>query len=701
VTIILAVDIGGTFTDLAAYDPESQQVAYAKRPTTYGNFAAGIADCIEDARLTLDQVALFKHGTTLVVNALLERTGARTALVTTRGFRDVLHIGRGNRLEPFDLFYQRAEPLVAHDQCYEIGGRIDGTGQEIIPLDRDGLQSLADRFRAAGIEAVAVSLLNGYRNPAHERAAQEYLAAALPDVFITIGTDLSMEWREFERAATAVANAYVGPKVKHYLHALQDDLDTRQFTGRFFVTASNGGVLSVPTVLSKPLYLVESGPAGGCIGAAALAEPLGIRNLIAFDMGGTTAKCALVEDGKFGIETQYRVGSDRRSFPIQVPVIDVVEVGAGGGSIAWLDDGLRLHVGPRSAGSHPGPVAYGWGGTEPTVTDANLTLGRLDPTQLLGGDLAVDAPAAREAIRDKLARPLGYEGAAGVRHIASGIVSIANVIMAGAIKRITIERGRDPRDYSLLAYGGAGPLHAADLARELRIPWVVVPPEPGNFAATGMLLADVRRDDTRTHAGPVTDDSMPDLLRALRALEHAGHAALTSELGAIDIDVEYFAEIRYTGQEHSVRTRISGLTTADQIRDVFEQTYRRRYGHADPRSPIETVNLHVTSVGRISKPHLEQIQLTRTSGEPVARSRQVVFADNAGALPTAVYDRTGLPPGFNDHGPAIIEEYGATTVVGPQDTFQVGPRGELRIRVGAPGSAGTGSDAYRQLVDNA
>ncbi|MHA1108700.1 MAG: hydantoinase/oxoprolinase family protein, partial [Alphaproteobacteria bacterium] len=590
---ILAVDIGGTFTDLVAYDLATGSVSYSKSPTTYEDLVEGIFECVAKAGVDLRDAELVKHGTTLVINALLQRNGAKTALITTKGFRDVLEIGRGNRPTPFNLRYRRDEPLVPRALRFEVEERIGGKGEELAPLDIDGIDALAENFRELGIEAVAVSLLNAYANPAHEEQAASRLREKMPDAYITAGAALSREWFEYERTATAVANAFVGPQLSGYIGRFDEALRKSGLDGPLFMMGSNGGVLSAERAREQPVQLVESGPVGGCIGAAAYAGALGLDNAIAFDMGGTTAKCALVTDGRFTVDSINYVGGFETGFPVRGAVIDILEVGAGGGSIAWLDDQQRLHVGPRSAGSMPGPVAYGNGGAEPTVTDANLVLGRIDPARFLGGEMELDVKGAHGAIRARIAEPLGYGDEDGTLRMADGIIAIAVIKMAGAIKKITIERGLDPRDFALICYGGGGPLHAASLARELHIPLVVVPPEPGNFSATGMLLADARLDDSRTFLRALSDESIAESETLFSAMEAAAAAELGGEDGTGDIRFDRVAEMRYRGQKHSIRLAISGLNDVAAVRARFENDYRRRYGHADSNAPTEYVGLHL------------------------------------------------------------------------------------------------------------
>ena len=454
----IAVDIGGTFTDLVAFDHETQKVLYAKSPTTYDNLVEGILDCFNKAKITPAQASLVNHGTTLVINSLIQRKGSKTALVTTQGFRDILEIARGNRPDPFDLHYQRDEPLIPRELRLEVPERMGSKGEVVTPLDMSALEKLAGEIKTLGAESVAIFFMNSYINPAHEEAACATLKKLLPDVYVTYSTDLTREWYEYERCSTAAANAYVGPQVSTYIRRLDSDLKKQGFPGTLFMMGSNGGLLSAERTCRQPIGLVESGPIGGCIGAGAYAEKLGFKNVVAFDMGGTTAKCALVENGRYSVNSLYYANGYVKGFPIKSAVIDIVEVGSGGGSIAWLDSQKRLHVGPQSAGSTPGPVCYGRGGAEPTVTDANLVLGRLNPANFLGGEMQLDIAAAKRAVSERIAMPLGYGGDDGTTQMADGIISIATVIMAGAIRKISVEHGLDPRDFILFSYGGGGPL---------------------------------------------------------------------------------------------------------------------------------------------------------------------------------------------------------------------------------------------------
>ncbi len=675
----VAVDIGGTFTDLVAYDGDNHSVVFTKSPTTYGNFLDGLLDCFAKAKLEPHLSTFLNHGTTLVINSFIERKGAKTGLLTTLGFRDVLEIARGNRPDPFDLHYRRDDPLIPRTLRFEIKERIGSKGEIITPLDVDALAPLAEKFKALGIEAVAVFFMNSYANPQHEEQAAEILRRLLPNAYVTYSTELTREWYEYERTSTAAANAFVGPQVTTYLRQLENDLAKRGFNGSLFMMGSNGGLLSVDRACRQPIGLVESGPIGGCIGAAAYADALGFKNVIAFDMGGTTAKCALVESGKFTVDSIYYAGGYVKGFPIKSSVINIVEVGSGGGSIAWLDPQNRLHVGPQSAGSTPGPACYGLGGLESTVTDANLVLQRLDPKHFLGGEFALDAEAARVAV-ERIAEPLGYAGSDGLVEAADGILSIATVIMAGAIKQVSVEHGLDPRDFVLFCYGGGGPLHASALAHELSIPTVIIPPEPGNFSAIGMLLADARLDLSKTFVGVLSDTTVTALNSAFGAMEEEARKVLTREFDAREVLFERHAEMRYSGQRHNIKVPLSNTATPTSIRGAFDRDYRRRYGHADERAKAEIQALHLSAFTRLRRPDLHHIPRHASSARKVG-TRQVYFGGH-GMIATAVYDRAGLVPGFGARGPAIVEEYGSTTLIWPGERFEIGDLHEIRIHCG-------------------
>lgn len=678
----IAVDIGGTFTDLVAFDHETQKVIYSKSPTTYDNLVDGILDCFNKAQIKPAQASLVNHGTTLVINSLIQRKGAKTALVTSKGFRDILEIARANRPDPFDLHYQRDEPLIPRELRFEIAERMGSTGEVVTPLDVAGLEKLAGEINTLGVEAVAVFFMNSHINAGHEESAAETLRALLPDTYVTFSTELTREWYEYERCSTVAANAYVGPQVSTYIRRLDNDFKQQGFAGSLFMMGSNGGLLSTDRTCRQPIGLVESGPIGGCIGAGAYAEKLGFKNLVAFDMGGTTAKCALVENGRFSVNSLYYANGYVKGFPIRSAVIDIVEVGSGGGSIAWLDLQKRLHVGPQSAGSTPGPVCYGRGGFEPTITDANLVLGRLNAGHFLGGEMKLDIDAARREITRRIATPLGYEGESGMIQMADGMIAIATVIMAGAIRKVSVEHGLDPRDFILFSYGGGGPLHACALAHELSIPTVVIPPEPGNFSAIGMLLADARVDTSKTFVGILDDKLVLNMAETFATLEKEAVAALASEFGTRDVFFERQAEMRYRGQRHNIKVPVSGLVDEAAIRAAFERDYQRRYGHADAKAPAEFQALHLSAFARLQQPDIARLPRVPAAAE-LAQTRKVYIGNAGGWLDAKIYQRDGLAPGFAAAGPAVIEEYGSTILIWPGDKFEIGALREIRITCAA------------------
>lgn len=681
---MVAADTGGTFTDVAVYDAEKGEVKYGKTLTNYGNLVEGALDGLSVTGVALEDAILFKHGTTHVINTFIQRTGANTALITSRGFRDTLEIGRGNRPVPFALEYRRDEPLVPRTRRFEVEGRMDAQGREIRPLDAAGLQALAERFKHDGTEAVAVSFINAYANPAHEEAAVSLLRKALPGVYITCGTALTREWFEYERVSTAAANAYVGSQMEEYIGTFDACLRERRFEGTFYMMGSNGGVLSVERTLEQPVALVESGPIGGCIGAAAYARALGMPKVIAFDMGGTTAKCALVQDGQFDVQPIYYVGGYDHGFPLKTPVLDIVEVGAGGGSIAAVDASGILTVGPHSAGSEPGPVAFGRGGVEPTVTDANLALGRISGGSFMQGRLSLDDEASRAAIRRRVAEPLAYQGDSGIDAAAQGILDLATTTMASAIKEITIERGHDVREFGLFVFGGGGPLFGSILARSLRIPQVIIPPHPGNFSTLGMLIAGARVDLARTVVTAASGDALVLIGAAFAELEASAEATLNAELGAQQIRYERALDMRYRGQKHTVRVPFEHGQTLESLVASFGDIYKRRYGHANEKNPVEVLGVRLGAEVEIPRPELAGlIGAHATAGvpEPTGR-RSVYFPAPHGRTDVCVWRRDTLPPGFLLDGPAIIEEYSSTTILVPGDHARIGELGEIVIRCG-------------------
>ena len=667
----IGVDIGGTFTDVAVLDEESGRAGIAKVPTTPRDFGAAVIDGIgaamRDYGIDPASVSLVSHATTVVTNALLEGKGADVALVTTAGFRDVLELRRSARADLYDLFQNAPAVLVPRRRRFEVAERIDAQGEVVAPLDEAGLDGVVERIRGLDVDAVAVCLMFSFLNDAHERRVGERLRAALPCVPVFLSSEVLPEIREFERTSTTAVCAYVGPVLASYLERLEAALNELRLPS-LYVMGSNGGVFDVPEALKMPAAAVESGPAAGVIAAQRMGRQLDRANLISFDMGGTTAKASLIEDGRIETTSEYEVGGEGNvgrwlhgtGHPIRVPVIDLAEVSAGGGSIAWLDPGGALRVGPQSAGAEPGPACYGQGGTLPTVTDANVVLGYLSRTHLLGGRLPIDAAASEAAIREYIADPLGLD----VAEAAVGIVRVVNNSMAEALRIVSVERGHDAREFSLAAFGGAGPVHAAALAEELGMEEVVVPPIPGGFSALGLIATDLRRDYAHTFYARIDEADLDALNHRLAELEGAARTMLESSgLPEADRSIERSADCRYTRQAYELTVPLGGgaVTRAalDALADGFHDRHLRTYGHKSPDEAVQLVNVRVTATGR-----LPGVEFHADAGTPDDEDeREVVFGEQ---LRCPVVARENLPADAGGRpGPFIVEETDCTTVVPP------------------------------------
>ena len=681
----IAVDIGGTFTDLAAFDERSGRLFFGKSLSTHHALVEGIEATVEGAGVSFEDAYLFLHGSTIAINTLLERTGATTALVTTEGFRDVYEIGRVNRPDAYNLFFNKHVPLVRRSLRFEVPERLRADGTVHRELDETRVRALARELKGRGIDAVAILLLHSYRNPAHEVRVREILREELPDAFISASHDLSQEYREFERTSTVAANAYIGPRVAAYLGELEQHLQKAGFGGAFYVVQSTGGLFPVQHARRDCVRMLESGPAAGVIGAQAICAELGLQDAIAFDMGGTTAKAGVISNGIPLTTGSALIGGYERALPIQIAMMDIFEVGTGGGSIARLAEGNALRVGPQSAGSAPGPACYGRGGTEPTVTDANLVLGRLDPENFLGGEMRLDRAAAESAMRERVAGPLGLDPVVA----ADGILRIAVTAMSHAVKAVTTERGLDAGHFAMVTYGGAGPLHASAIAREIGIRRVLVPFSPGHFSAYGMLFSDLRYDYVRSCFRRLAGADFAEIEAIYRELEEEGHAAIAQSAIVPDkVVISRAADMRYVGQEHAVTVDLPNALFAAQDRDAikrhFDELHEVRYGTCAPKEPAELVSLRTTVTGLMSKPPRERIAAGDGAPERTAlRGRRPVYFRATGFVETAVYDRTKLRANDRIMGPALVEEHASTTVLAPGDSLVVDAHGNLDIAIGS------------------
>ncbi len=680
----LAADIGGTFTDVAAFEYSSGRLLLGKSLSTPRNMVEGIASGVEKAGTTFAAASTFLHGSTVAINTLLERKGAATALLITEGFRDIYEIGRINRPDAYNLFFRKHVPLVRRSLRFEVRERLKADGSVHIPLDEAGVHAICDRLEALGVEAVAILLLHCYTNPAHEIAVKKIVSERLPDAFVTASHELSQEYREFERCSTTVANAYVGPVVSRYIRGIERHIEKAGFNGSFMVVQSTGGLYDARQAQSQCVRMLESGPAAGVIGAQAICRELGLANAIAFDMGGTTAKAGVILDGQVLTTTTAMVGGYNEGLPIQMPLVDVFEVGTGGGSIASIDIGGALKVGPRSAGAEPGPACYGRGGQFATVTDANLVLGRLSPDRFLGGEMRLDLDAARRVMETEVAGPLGL----GVEDAADGILKIAVTKMSYAVKGVSVERGLDAASFALIAYGGAGPLHANAIAREIGISRVIVPYAPGHFCAFGMLHSDLRYDNVRTWLRPLDSVSFEEIGAIFDQLAGAGREALRSS-GSTPKGVEtvFAADMRYVGQEHPVTVEFPSDVMARRDRAMlkqrFDEVHLQRYGTSAPDEPAEIVSLRASITGVMEKPPIEEMEAGTGAPGPGADrgARKVYFGADYGFLTTPTLARSGLRAGDRLVGPALVEEHASTTVVLPGDVLTVDRLGNLVIEI--------------------
>ncbi len=678
--IRLAADIGGTFTDIALFDDKTGQLTFAKTLSTPDRLVDGISSGVEKAGSDYAAANLFLHGSTVAINTMLERTGAKAALITTDGFRDVYEIGRINRPDAYNLFFQKHKPLIERALCFEVKERVRADGDVVTPLDEAALAGLSEKLKALGIEAAAIMFINGYANAAHERRAKALLSKCNPDLFVTASHELSQEYREFERCSTVAANAYIGPKVRRYVGEIDEHIRKAGFHGSFLIVQSTGGLYESEQARSQCVRMLESGPAAGVIGTQSLCHRLGIKNAIAFDMGGTTAKAGVIYKGEALTTGAALIGGYDKALPVQIAMMDIFEVGTGGGSIARADDGL-LRVGPQSAGAQPGPACYGQGGKEPTITDANLMLGRLGADRFLGGEMQLDVAAAEQALV-RIGKPLGMNAI----ETADGILRIAATAMSYAVKGVTTERGLDAGDFVLVAYGGAGPLHAVDVAREIGIRNVIVPGAPGVFSAFGMLFSDLRYDYVRTHLMQLADAPFDEIEAVFEELERNGRDAIAAtSVRPHKIAAKRALDMRYVGQEHPVTVELPMRVFQKQdraaIKRHFDDDHMQRYGTSAPNENAEIVSLRVSVAGLMKKPPQGRIKKGGNAPPKSAASgrRKVWFDGRFRDTPT--YRRTELVAGNTIRGPALIEEHASTTVLMPGDRMTVDDYGNLAIRV--------------------
>ena len=688
----LGVDIGGTFTDATLINETTGEIRVGKVPSTPQDPSQGFMEAthriLREAAVSPDEVGYVVHGTTVATNSIIEGKVARTGFVTTDGFRDLLEIQRQIRPSLYDLQFEKPRPLTPRYLCFGVPERLDAQGNVLTPLDESAVRNVAEQLRQENVESIAVCFLHSYINPNHEKRTGEILREALPDTIISLSSEVAPEFREYFRASTTVINASIRPVIGRYLQSIEARLRAEGLEAELLVMQSSGGVFTFAAASEKPVFMVESGPAAGVIAATYLGTTLGYPDVISFDMGGTTAKAGLIQNGTPRITKDYEVGAAAQTgvgasrgagYPIRTPVIDLVEIGAGGGSIAWVDSGGVLRVGPQSAGADPGPVCYGAGGTEPTITDANLVLGRLNPSFFLGGEIELDVETARQAIQEECADPLSLD----VVEAAHGIVEIANAAMVNALRLVSVQRGYDPRDFVLTAFGGAGPVHANRLAAEIDVPTTIIPMSPGTTSAMGLLVTDLKHDYSTTLIQHVDQLDTAAMEETYQELEAQGGASLEREkVRQEDISFLRQVDMRYVGQSYELTVPLPAEqldpSKIDRVLEQFHIEHDRAYGYSAPTEPVEFVNLRLTAIGKIAKPRLRELKGNNTDIAAAQKAtRSVYFAESDSYVECPIYDRYRLGPGCVLTGPAIVEEIDSTTVIHPGYRAQVDRFGNL------------------------
>ncbi len=678
----LSIDIGGTFTDLVLINEATGEVSITKVLSTpqdpsIGAFE-GIRRILRENNVDPSQLSVVIHATTVVTNTVIERKGAVTGLITTKGFRDILEIDRERRVTQYDFFEERLPPLIPRYLRKEVDERVDFDGSVVKPLNLDEVRAVIKELLNLGVQSIAVCFIHSYANPKHEQMVEELIRKEYPGIYVSISSAVLPEWREYERLSTTVVNAYTQPKAEKYLEGMEKGLKDMGCTGRLFIMSAGGGTMSIEAAARFPVRLLESGPAAGALAGAFIGRMIGEENLLSFDMGGTTAKCCLIERGEPRITTIFEVGGYRfkkgSGYPVKVPTVDLIEIGAGGGSIAHVEMGL-LKVGPQSAGADPGPACYGRGGTEPTVTDANLILGYLNPDYFLGGEMKLYPDLAKKAIEEKVAKPLGLS----LVEAAQGIYDVVTANMARAMRAVSVERGKDPSTLSLIAFGGAGPLHAVRMAQQLKIRKVIIPILAGVASAVGLLAADVKFDFVKTYVSRL-DKVDVELVKKLYAEMEAEGLQLLKTAGVTEYEMIRTADLRYVGQAYELNIRLpEGDITSDTLKELearFIKAYEEAYGYTTG-DPVEAVNWRLLAVGKV--PRVKVKKLSAEKRDPLKGTRKVFFSEYNDYVDCKVYDRYKMYPGVEISGPAIIEERESTTVVIPEAKATMDEYGNIII----------------------
>ncbi len=683
----VATDVGGTFTDLVYFEIDAKSgkalsIKTAKSDTTPSSYEKGVFDTINKANVNIEKSIFFAHGTTVVINSITERKGVRTGLITTLGFRDSIEIARGDRPDFFNLRYQKPKPFVSRYLRSEVPGRIDFLGKELTPLDLSNLDSIIDHFKKNNVKSVAVCLIHAYANSSHEIKVVDHIKKIWPEIDVVASHEITREWREYERTNTTALCAYVKPIARNYLDKLNTKLIESNFSGNPYVMQSNGGIDTFESTKNIPLTMIESGPTSGVLGAAELGKLINEKNIITLDVGGTTAKCSLIENGNVKINTNYWIEKNRQSagYPVMLPVVDIVEIGNGGGSIAWVDDYNKLHVGPQSAGADPGPVSYGKGGKSITTTDANLITNRINQKFFCGGEIQADMNAVNKRI-ELISSKLKFNNS----ETARGIIRIANNNMINALKLVSVNKGYDPREFTLVAFGGGGGMHATSLAKELNVPKVIIPVNSSVFSAWGMLMSDLRRDYILTKLTTMNDEAVDVLNKTFLEMEKQAIDSFSLENISKDlISFKRFGSFRYLGQDHSVEILIdNGNIDKNSIQKIisdFHNQYEKEFTYK-LESQVDMIQFHLVAFAKIDKPDLQERKKTgRTVDKTIKENRMVDF-DEMGIHDSKIYDFDLLEPDMEFSGPAIVEDPSTTVVIFPDQKCKVDNYANLHISI--------------------
>ena len=694
----IGVDIGGTFTDATLINSNTGEIFTSKVLTTPSDPSVGFINAVEkilkSEKIQPELLEYVVHATTVATNAIIEGKIAKTAFITTEGFRDMLEIARQIRPSLYDLQFKKPKPLIPRQLCYEVTERMNSKGEIIKPLDSKSINKIIDLLIENKVDAVAICLLHSYRNPEHEIQLKRAIQLRIPKLMISSSSEVVPEFREYLRASTTVINSSISPIINKYITSISKKLSIYKINAELLVMQSNGGVYSAAAAIASPVHMVESGPAAGVVASSVLGKFLGYKNIISFDMGGTTAKAALIKDGKPSVTKDYSVGNFAQTgmgafggssgYPIRTPVIDLVEIGAGGGSIAWVDSGGALRVGPQSAGADPGPACYGLGGTQPTITDANLILGKLDPNYFANGEIILDIDLAEKSILDSCAKQLDLS----VLQVANAIVEIANNAMVNALRLVSVQKGHDPREFILVGFGGAGPAHVANLADEVGIEKVIIPKGPGTASALGLLVTDVRMDLSKTLMVRADTMDLSEVKEGFDSLEVEGrrlHSYNDNVDQKTDLFFERILEMRYWGQSFELSVQAPDKKIDQnwltELLELFHLAHESSYGFRVDKDPVEIVNLRLTAVRKISIPKTQKLKNNHIKNPLVIKGeRSVYFNEEHQKITTPIYDRSKFLGGLIFNGPAIIEEPDSTSIIPPNWQVEVDFYGNLILQ---------------------